>query len=177
MTKDDQKSISKLLSYVLPHNPGALDLSMDPNGWVEVDEIISKSDVVITLEQVEDIVQSSPKQRFALSLDGSKIRANQGHSFPVDLGLSACQPPATLFHGTAQATVKAIMTQGLTPQSRQHVHLSPDARTARAVGMRHGKPVVLTIASERMHRAGHLFYLTENDVWLCKAVPPEFLHQ
>ncbi|MVO16872.1 RNA 2'-phosphotransferase [Parasedimentitalea huanghaiensis] len=175
MEKKELRARSKFLSYLLRHKPETLQLTMDPQGWVTIDEIIDKSEHPITRSQIEEIVVSNSKQRFAISADGKKIRANQGHSIPIDLGLPECRPPEMLFHGTAASNIEAIRTEGLTRQNRHHVHLSSDAQTARQVGMRHGKPVVLVVEAGQMHASGHVFLLSENGVWLCDQVPPLFL--
>jgi putative RNA 2'-phosphotransferase len=175
MSKSDLKQLSKLLSYLLRHNPNALGLAMDSQGWVAVEEILRKAQPPVTRSLIDEVVRSSEKQRFALSADGARIRANQGHSVAVDLGLAPCAPPQELFHGTGAANVAAILDAGLKPMGRQHVHLSRDTDTARSVGMRHGKPVVLNVAAARMAADGHLFYLSDNGVWLCDHVPAEYL--
>lgn len=175
MDTKELKARSKFLSHLLRHKPQALGLDMDPQGWVVIDQIIENSKQPVSRGQIEEIVRLNNKQRFAISADGRCIRANQGHSVPVDLGLPACTPPDTLFHGTAEATLPAIRAEGLTRQGRHHVHLSADAETARTVGSRHGTPVVLTIDSGRMHAEGQPFLLSENGVWLCDAVAPEFI--
>ncbi|MEX0304990.1 MAG: RNA 2'-phosphotransferase [Leisingera sp.] len=175
MEKDDLKQTSKFLSYLLRHNPGALNLAMDAQGWVRIDEILEKSETPLTRSRIEETVRTSGKQRFALSADGSCIRANQGHSFPVDLGLTQCCPPDRLFHGTAERNLPAILSEGLKPMQRQHVHLSGDRNAARNVGMRHGKPAVLCVDTARMHADGLAFFLSENGVWLCHRVPARYL--
>lgn len=171
MTQDLRK-ISKLLSLALRHKPQVLGLTLDAGGWAEVDQIIAGAEMPLTPQQIAQVVQDNDKQRFTLSDDGTRIRANQGHSIPVDLGLAPITPPDTLFHGTAKRFLASILAQGLIRQSRQHVHLSPDTDTARKVGMRHGKPVILTIASGQMHRDGHVFFQSANGVWLTDHVPP-----
>jgi putative RNA 2'-phosphotransferase len=175
MDKKELKARSKFLSHLLRHKPQALGLDMDPQGWVSIGQIIANSKQPVTRAQIKEIVQENSKQRFAISADGQRIRANQGHSVPVDLGLPACCPPAQLFHGTAETTLPAIRREGLTRQGRHHVHLSPDEDTARAVGMRHGRPAILTVEAGRMHSDGFVFLLSENSVWLCDAVPAEYL--
>ncbi|MFZ5890451.1 MAG: RNA 2'-phosphotransferase [Myxococcota bacterium] len=124
---------------------------------------------------VETIVATSPKQRFAISEDGRLVRANQGHSIEIDLGYEPKEPPELLFHGTVSSSLASIRSAGLKRMDRHHVHLSPDVETARAVGMRRGKPVVLRIAAARMHREGHVFFLSANGVWLIERVPPEYI--
>ena len=175
MDKHELKARSKFLSYLLRHRPEALNLTMDAQGWVPVSQIIENSDQPISKAQITEIVRSNAKQRFDLSADGSKIRANQGHSILVDLELEPQAPPATLFHGTAEGSVEQIRAFGLIKGTRQHVHLSPDSETAHKVGQRHGRPVVLRVKSGQMHAAGHLFFLSKNGVWLCDRVAPEFL--
>lgn len=167
--------ISKFLSYVLRHKPDAIGLTLDPEGWADIDELIVKADVPIDHALLKQAVAQNDKKRFALSPDGRSIRANQGHSIKVDLGLTPTEPPETLFHGTADRFLESILDQGLTPQNRQYVHLSQDRTTAKSVGSRHGKPVILTLPARVMHDTGHQFYLAKNDVWLTDHVPARHL--
>lgn len=170
--------LSKFLSLVLRHDPGTIGITLDPSGWVPVDELLSaaaRSGKQITREQLDEVVATNDKKRFAFSPDGTLIRASQGHSVEVDLGLAPVEPPERLFHGTATRSVEAIRAEGLVRQSRQHVHLSPDEETAIRVGQRHGKPVVLIVRAGQMHRNGHAFYQSDNGVWLTASVPPEYL--
>ncbi len=169
----DPTQLSKFLSLVLRHNPQEIGLALDAGGWAEIEQIIARANFPVTSDQIDKVVRDSDKQRFSLSPDGKRIRANQGHSFPVDLGLTLQNPPETLWHGTAEATLPAILAEGLRPMGRQHVHLSPDPDTARKVGARHGRPVVLTVAAGQLARTGHLFYCSVNSVWLTDTIPPE----
>jgi putative RNA 2'-phosphotransferase len=152
---------------------------LDPGGWVPVDDVLrslgSRGEPVMR-EDLEEVVRTSDKQRFALSADGARIRANQGHSVAVDLGLPMREPPARLFHGTVDAFVESIRASGLLPGARTHVHLSIDERTALVVARRRkGTPVVLIVRAGEMHRDGHVFHVSENGVWLTKHVPPAYL--
>jgi putative RNA 2'-phosphotransferase len=174
----DLVRLSKFLSLVLRHEPEKIGLVLDENGWAAVDELLAgaaKAGVALTPESLRHVVETNDKKRFALSEDGRRIRASQGHSVEVDLDLPPTVPPEQLFHGTATRFLDPIRAEGLRPQSRRHVHLSPDEETAVKVGMRHGKPVVLRIAAGRMQREGHAFYLSANGVWLTETVPPEYL--
>jgi putative RNA 2'-phosphotransferase len=172
------KRTSKHLSYVLRHDPGSIGLTLDAKGWVDVAELIEKSVAAghpLDEGTLREIVATSDKQRFTLSADATRIRAAQGHSVAVDLGLAPSTPPTVLYHGTASKNVAAICVEGLKAGSRQQVHLSADAETARRVGSRHGAPVVLTIATQRMHAEGHIFTQADNGVWLTDHVPPKFI--
>jgi putative RNA 2'-phosphotransferase len=143
-------SVSKFLSLVLRHDPARVGLELDAAGWVAVDDLLAAmrdAGVEIDRAALERIVAESDKQRFALSADGSRIRANQGHSVKVELGLEPRVPADVLFHGTAARFVESIRREGLRPGARTHVHLSPDERTARKVGQRHGRPIILTVAA------------------------------
>ena len=169
-------ALSKWLSYALRHRPDAVGLALDANGWAEVSDVLRAARAQghdLDRATLERVVRESDKQRFAL--DGDRVRANQGHSVAVDLDLAPVPPPETLYHGTSRRSLGAILDQGLHRQSRHHVHLSADAETARAVGARHGAPVVLAVRAGEMARAGHRFYRSENGVWLVGAVPPGFL--
>lgn len=171
-------SLSKLLSLVLRHRPQLLRLTLDDAGWVEVDRLLAalaRHGRPLSPAELRLLVAGSDKQRFALSEDGLRIRANQGHSVAVDLGLAPGTPPDILYHGTGAGSVEAIREQGLDRRRRHHVHLSADASAALAVGARHGAPVVLRIDARRMAAAGHLFFRSDNGVWLVDHVPPGFI--
>jgi putative RNA 2'-phosphotransferase len=166
---------SKFLSKVLRHVPESVGLRLDDAGWVDVDELLAAAEgagVPLDRPTLERVVAENDKQRFALSADGVRIRASQGHSVPVELGLAPAVPPEVLFHGTADRNLESIRVQGLVPGRRTHVHLSPDEATAVTVGRRHGRPIVLRIEAGEMHRAGHLFFRSDNGVWLTASVPP-----
>jgi putative RNA 2'-phosphotransferase len=170
--------VSKYLSRHLRHQPERLGLSLQAGGWVEVDELLAACAAhssAVSREELQEVVDRNDKRRFSFDASGTRIRANQGHSVEIDLGLEPAAPPAVLFHGTAQARLDAILAEGLRKMGRHHVHLSPDAETATRVGARHGKPVVLEVAAARMAADGHDFFVTANGVWLTDAVPPEFL--
>lgn len=169
---------SKFLSFILRHNPGTIGLKLDEKGWASVDELITKANAHgknLTRDLVFEVVVKNDKQRFALSPDKDRIRANQGHSISIDLDLKPQNPPQELFHGTALHSLESIQKKGIRPGTRQHVHLSKDQETAIAVGQRHGKPVVLRIAARAMADKGHLFFQSENQVWLTDFIPPEFI--
>lgn len=175
---EDDLKVSKFLSYVLRHKPEEVGISLDSNGWVSVDELLSKAALTgrsISREQLERIVANNDKKRFAFSEDGIRIRASQGHSIDVELGYSPAIPPEVLYHGTADRFLDSIKNSGLQKQSRQHVHLSATTETASAVGRRHGRLVVLTVRAAEMHRDGIEFYLSANNVWLTEAVPCKYI--
>ena len=170
--------ISKLLSLVLRHKPAKIGVSLDAEGWIDVGillQAMQKTGVCIDREFLEQLVEQNDKQRFRFSDDGLKIRANQGHSLPIELGLEPLEPPGILFHGTATRFLDSIRKQGLLPKGRQQVHLSPDERTAIEVGKRHGKAVVLQVPAGEMYQKGFRFYCSKNGVWLTDTVPSEFL--
>jgi putative RNA 2'-phosphotransferase len=169
---------SKLLSHLLRHRPEAAGLTLGPGGWVGLEELLAglaQAGQGLDREALLRIVAEDRKERFTLSDDGERIRAAQGHSVEVDLGLSPVEPPERLYHGTAERNVATILAEGLKPGQRQHVHLSGDEATARAVGARHGRPVVLLVAAGAMHRKGRPFWRADNGVWLTEAVPPPYL--
>jgi putative RNA 2'-phosphotransferase len=174
----DRVKLSKFLSFVLRHDPGTIGLRLDAQGWARIDELIRKASAAgrkFRREDLLDVVATNDKKRFSLSEDGLRIRAAQGHSVAVDLGLPPREPPQVLYHGTATRFLDAIWLEGLKPQARQQVHLSTDAATALRVGQRHGKPIVLQIDAHVMHAHGFKFYFADNGVWLTDSVPREFL--
>lgn len=170
---------SKFLSLVLRHDPGQIGLTLDSGGWVDVTTLLAAANQAgfkITPAQLAEVVAQNDKQRFRFSEDGTRIRANQGHSVTVELGLTPQAPPTVLYHGTATRFLAAIQQEGLKPGSRQQVHLSADEATASKVGARHGKPVVLIVNSAQMAADGYAFYRADNGVWLTDKVPPVYLH-
>ncbi|MEU3916500.1 RNA 2'-phosphotransferase [Streptomyces sp. NPDC029004] len=168
--------VSKYLSKHLRHQPERIGITLDENGWVAVEELMRAAAAHgfrFTRAELDHVVAVNDKKRF--TIDGTRIRANQGHTVEVDLDLPTAEPPAYLYHGTVARSLDAIRAEGLRPMKRHHVHLSPDRETATRVGARRGRPVVLSVDAGAMHRAGHRFRVSANGVWLADAVPPEFL--
>lgn len=178
-TNESHVKTSKFLSQILRHSPQKIHLNMDKNGWVDIDELIHNANkhknMRLTADLINSIVENDDKQRFAISEDGKRLRANQGHSIAVDLELESKTPPDTLYHGTASHSLESIMESGLKPMKRQYAHLSPTEEIALAVGKRHGTPAVLFIDAKKMREDGCKFYLSENNVWLVDDVPVKYI--
>jgi putative RNA 2'-phosphotransferase len=174
----DVRRTSKKLSYVLRHRPDSVGLVLDAAGWVDVDELLralAGTGSPLTREQLERVVATNDKQRFAFDATGARLRASQGHSVPVDLGYAPARPPDVLFHGTPVRTVDVVLREGLRPQGRHAVHLSADIATASAVGRRRGRFTVLRVDAAGVAAAGAVFTRSANRVWLVDAVPPQHL--
>ncbi|CAA9252336.1 MAG: RNA:NAD 2'-phosphotransferase [uncultured Chloroflexi bacterium] len=183
VTMDERRlvTVSKFLSKYLRHEPEALGLTLEPGGWVPVDALLAGAagkGFRIGRDELDQVVAQNDKRRFSIDAAGTRIRANQGHSAAVDLQLTPVPPeevPEVLYHGTVQRFLDAILREGLRPMQRHHVHLSPDVETASKVGMRRGRPVVLTVDARALSQAGAMFYRSANGVWLVDAVPPAYL--
>lgn len=179
MDRAQRVRVSKLLAFGLRHDPGALELELDAAGWTSTETVLAglaKRGEPVTRAELEEVVATSDKKRFAFSDDGTRIRASQGHSVDVELGLPPREPPETLFHGTSERVLEAILREGLVPGSRTHVHLSADVRTAEIVAKRREGPhVILRVRAAAMHAEGLAFFLSDNGVWLTAHVPPRFL--
>lgn len=178
MSKLDKLSV--FISLVLRHKPDAAGINLDEHGWANVQNLIDgikETGRKIDMGILEEIVATDNKQRYTFNQDKTLIRANQGHSIPVDVELKEQEPPKFLYHGTAARFLDAILNDGLKPMSRLYVHLSEDIETALKVGKRHGNPVVLKIYSGDMHKDGYKFYLSENGVWLTKKVDVKYLEK
>ncbi|MFD8676914.1 RNA 2'-phosphotransferase [Streptomyces seoulensis] len=175
---DDRRTVkvSKYLSKHLRHQPERIGLSLDPAGWVEIDALLAATAAhgfPVTRAELDHVVAVNDKRRFAI--EGGRIRASQGHTVEVALGLPPATPPPYLYHGTVARSLDAIRAEGLRPMARHDVHLSADRETATRVGARRGRPVVLAVDAAAMHRDGHVFHLSANAVWLTAAVPPRYL--
>ncbi|MCF6736610.1 RNA 2'-phosphotransferase [Blastococcus sp. KM273129] len=164
---------SKRLSFVLRHRPDSVGLTLDEAGWADVGRLLAA--LGITRDELEHVVAANDKRRFAFDGTGTRIRASQGHSVPVDLGYLPEPPPQELFHGTVERFLPAILLEGLRPGRRHAVHLSADVVTARAVGGRRGRPVVLRVDAAGMTADGAAFRRSANGVWLVDAVAPRYL--
>jgi putative RNA 2'-phosphotransferase len=172
----DYKKTSKFLSLVLRHKPSTIGIELDKNGWVTVSMLLKALAAhghSITINQLEELVETNDKKRFII--DSDRIRANQGHSIDVELGLSPVAPPDMLYHGTATQFLDSILEKGLRKMKRHYVHLSSDIDTATKVGQRHGKPLILRIDARTMVENGITFYRSENGVWLVERVPKRYL--
>ncbi|MCY0951622.1 RNA 2'-phosphotransferase [Streptomyces antarcticus] len=175
---DDRRTVkvSKYVSKHLRHQPERIGLVLDPHGWVEIDDLLRAAGdhgFAVSRSELDHVVATNDKQRFAV--EGTRIRASQGHTIAVDLDLPEAEPPAYLYHGTVTAALDSIRAEGLRPMARHHVHLSPDRETATRVGARRGRPVVLSVDAAAMRAAGHVFRISANGVWLVETVPPGFL--
>lgn len=170
---------SKFLSYVLRHEPQAIGLQLDREGWAVIRELTACAKQAgrdLDNALLREVVATSDKKRFAISDDGLRIRAVQGHSTDtVAIAYTEKVPPEILYHGTATRFLDSILREGLKSGSRQHVHLSENVETAKAVGQRYGKPVVLKIEALRMYQQGFKFFQADNGVWLTAQVPVGYL--
>jgi len=178
MNEKDITRASKRLSRHLRHDPGGIGITLDSSGWVAVDtalDALRRHGLSLSRAQLDLIVETNNKRRFAFDVTGTRIRANQGHSVEVDLGLTAVAPPDVLYHGTVAAFLDAILREGLRPMKRHAVHLSSTVETARTVSARRGKPVILEVDAAAMSAGGHEFQVSANGVWLTAAVPPAYL--
>ena len=173
------KDTSKYMSLILRHKPDAIGITLDEHGWANVDELIAgiAKDNEFNMEILEEIVRTDEKQRYSFNEDKTLIRANQGHSIPVDVELEEKEPPEILYHGTGEKYVSSIDAQGLIPKSRLYVHLSKDEETAVKVGSRHGKPVIYIVKAKQMYDDGYKFFISANGVWLTKEVPVKYLEK
>jgi putative RNA 2'-phosphotransferase len=170
--------LSKLLSYILRHNPGEAGIELNNQGWAPVDQLLiylNNKGEQISLDLLKHIAATNSKKRFSFNDDFTMIRASQGHSIEVDLDYAPSIPPDKLYHGTVKESAAIILEKGIAKMQRHHVHLSKDVETATQVGSRRGKPIILTINAKAMHEKGFLFYMSDNGVWLTDHVPPEFI--
>ena len=169
----DLTKTSKFISLILRHKPEEIGITLDEHGWANVDDLIRG--VNIDMKTLEQIVETDDKQRYSFNAYKTFIRANQGHSIPVDVELDELRPPEFLWHGTGEKYMNSICRDGLIPKSRLYVHLSSDMETAITVGKRHGNVVLLRVDARKMYQDGFKFYLSKNGIWLTKYVPTSYL--
>ncbi|MDQ4134077.1 MAG: RNA 2'-phosphotransferase [Actinomycetota bacterium] len=172
--------VSKWLARHLRHRPERIGLTLDAGGWADVDELLTRARAAnfsLTRAELVEVVANNDKRRYELDATADRIRAVQGHTVTVDLGLVPVSPPDVLYHGTTERFLTPVLAEGLRPMGRHHVHLSADVITARAVGARRGRPVIFEVAARTMAQEGHAFYRAANGVWLCDEVPARFLRR
>lgn len=180
MEEKKKVKISKFLSLILRHQPETVGLKLDANGWVKTEDLIkacAEHGRAFTLKELQEIVETNEKKRFAFDKTGDKIRANQGHSLKVKIEFEKRTPPEILYHGTAEKNIDKIFAEGLSKMNRHHVHLTEEIETARSVGIRYGKPVILKVDTKAMIAKGFEFFVSANDVWLVENIPAEFLEK
>ena len=180
VTKNNEQEFSKFLSFILRHKPEEIGVSLEDNGWINIDKLIKAinnheaSKWVIDLDILEQIVANDNKQRYSFNDNKTKIRANQGHSIKeLVMNFKEVEtPPEYLYHGTSKKNFEMIKEAcGLLPMSRQMVHLSGDIETASKVGKRHGDLIVLQINTCRLLDLNHKIYISDNGVYLVDSVP------
>lgn len=173
----NDRSTSKYISLILRHQPEVIGITLDEQGWADVEKLIRGVNKThpLDMETLERIVAEDEKQRYSFNEDKTLIRANQGHSIPVDVELPEVTPPDVLYHGTGIKYKESIDSQGLIPKSRLYVHLSGDVETARKVGQRHGNPIIYNVDAAAMHADGYVFFRSVNGVWLTRTVPQKYL--
>ena len=173
------KRMGKYVSMLLRHHPEEAGVILDEHGWTDVEDLIRKVSpkYPLTEELLHQMAYAPDKQRYEFSEDGKKIRAVHGHSVEVDLGYEETEPPAILYHGTAEKYRESIEMHGLIKKSRQYVHLSERIDQAEQVGRRHGKLVLYKVRAAEMYRDGMIFYRSVSGVWLTDTVPPEYLEE
>lgn len=170
------KDLSKYIAFLLRHHPEEKNLKMDNQGFIKVNDLIKA--INCTKEELIEIVETDNKKRYEFNIEGTKIRAVQGHSIKgLDIGLTELEPPKILYHGTATRFIDSIKKSGLKPQTRHHVHLSLTKDIATLVGKRHGKLIILTIDSNKMFNDGYKFYISKNNVWLTDEVPVKYIKE
>ena len=175
----DYLKLSKEMSYILRHHPEEYNLTLDENGFVEVEKLLdalNKNEYQrqITLKEITHVIEISDKKRLEI-IDG-KIRALYGHSLERKVKHQEAKPPKYLYHGTSHKAVDNILIEGLCPMKRQFVHLSADINTAVMVGKRRdSNPIILEINSEMAYEAGIKFYVGNESIWLAERIPAQYI--
>ncbi|EGO2722223.1 RNA 2'-phosphotransferase [Enterococcus faecalis] len=177
--KINYTKLSKEVSYALRHAPWEYEVELDKNGWVPIEQLLqalhqSKEWENVELDDLKVMIEKSEKKRH--EIEGNSIRALYGHSVPMKIVKEEATPPKFLYHGTAHNLLPEIEKNGLSPMSRQYVHLSEDIETAILVGKRKEKnPIILVINTENARAKGTKFYLGNEKVWLADSITSKFI--
>jgi len=168
--------ISRFLSFLLRHQPREYPLSFDRRGFVTWGDLVYLAQerfADVTEEEIRRVVEEPDKQRFELK--EGKVRATYGHSFPVDLGPEAAEPPVELYLGAARDIAQLALQNGLKPRDRRYIHLSASLDEARAVGERRDPaPAIIVVDAATAHAEGIRFYKS-GPLFLVENVPAKYL--
>ena len=169
---------SKFMSLVLRHKPEEIGLLTDSRGYLETVKLLkgmNAKGIETSFSDLVRIVEEDDQERYSFKDNRKYIRANQGHSFPVNLELEYSEPPDILYHGTSIDRVTSIFERGISKQGREDVHLSATTDKAARVGKRHGELAIIQVNAKAMYSNQHKFRKSKNGVWLVEYVPPEYL--
>lgn len=176
----DQRALSRVVTLALRHEPEALGLDLDEQGWVAVDTLLAALRAHdaqwagLGVAELEALVDAPDKPRHEIV--AGRMRSLYGHSLARTLVLPPCVPPARLFHGTSAVAAAAILAEGLVPRGRQFVHLSADRAWARAIAYRKStQPALLRVRADDAHAAGVVFHDSGGHVWLSARIDPRFI--
>lgn len=175
LNQDREKSLSKMMTKLLRHTPEDFGVVLDPeDGSCPIDTLLEAIQAQpkwswVKQEDVEQVVRNSDKQRFEIK--DERIRARYGHSHQK-VRYNPGEPPAVLYHGTNKKALPSILKEGLSPMSRQYVHLSEGTHFATLAGRRRGELVILKVDTLKAKQLGVTFYYAGNEVWLADHVPP-----
>jgi len=180
MTRPKQTlvELSKLMSLVLRHDPASFGVTLDPEGFLPIADLVAALRTRLadlTAAEVVEVVETIEPDKRRFSIEEGEIRANYGHSFADRIAQARATPPEILWHGTIQAALSDIFVQGLLPMRRQYVHLAVDRDLARRVGARRGAPRLLRVESARAFADGVIFYRANSSFWLADSIPPRYL--
>lgn len=174
------EKLGKTVAHALRHNPEMYGLVLAGDGSVEVSvlaaSLTEKFQKPVTEAHIMQMVDEDSKGRYSVS--GGRVRAVQGHSFPVELPLDPAIPPPRLYHGTTPEAWENIRKVGLESHQRAHIHLSSDVATAVMVASRRTKtPVIVEVdARAAWNEGNYQFWQAENGVWLAgEHLPAEYL--
>ena len=172
-------TVSKYLAKYLRHAPHELGLTLQPGGWVPVDDLLAaaqKHGFPISYDELVECVETNDKQRYAFDVSGELIRANQGHSVEVDLQLDEREPPETLYHGTVERFLRVDLERRARPGQaapRASVQGRGDRDQGRGEAGQAGDPQGRCRADAPGRASSSC--LSANGVWLTDAVPPGYL--
>jgi len=184
---DKRVALSKLLSYILRHDPHSIGLRVDREGWADLEELVEGIKTKwmnkhlyewLTAEHVLAVATLDPKGRFEVR-DG-RIRARYGHSrsLGVAISYSVDEESTTLYHGTSASSLTSILREGLKPMKRVYVHLTLNPREACETGRRHGSsPVLLVVSADCLRRRGIRVYIASKTIRLAEYVPVECIEE
>lgn len=168
--------ISRFLTYLLRHRPKEYPLEFDSRGfveWYDLVAIVQERYSQVAEEDIRVVVTDSQKKRF--ELEGGRVRATYGHSFPVDLGRETVEPPDQLYYGAARDLAQSMLRNGLKPRDRQYVHLSLTAAEAESVARRHDPAPAVIVVDAQAARAEGIEFYQSGPLFLVESVPARFL--
>jgi putative RNA 2'-phosphotransferase len=179
--------LSRYLCYVLRHNPQDLGIELDERGWTDMTVLLERLSTVkrvrVSLGELERLALGDRRRRY--SIEGDRIRANEGHTLPAVrlVNERVVEPPQLLFYGLSKEALDPILKAGAlepgaggAPGSDGRILLTESASEAdrRSGCSPEEQPYIVVVEAARAAQNGIAFWRSEQGHYLCERLPMDY---